>query len=567
MAFDSLFLSAMTQELTEKLVGGRIMRIQQPYSQELIFVVRNQRKNHKLLISAHPTYARIQISDLETTNPAVPPNFCMILRKYIESAVIESIEQVPNERILKFNLRGKNEIGDERLCDLYVEIMGRYSNILLVDKEKGTIIDCIKHVSMAYNSYRTLLPNATYLLPPAQTEKIAPKDLTVSDIEAMLADELPLAKRLVQVVAGFSPLFAREVVAAATDKNDPNAILIALKESMKQPIVPTWTITNNKEDFYHFELATSDTVVKKFDSLSELLDNFYADKARRDRVHQIGKDIEHMLQLEINKAELKITKLNQTLEETTKAHDIRLQGELLTTYMHEIKKGMSKIRVVNYYDDEGKEVTITLDPLKTPSQNAQAYFNKYQKLKTAVIIVAEQIAKTEAELLYLNSVAEQVHTASPADIDEIRDELIEQGYLRAKKTKNNRVKKAKKPNLHRYVSSDGTEMFVGRNNIQNDYLTHRFAHKMDTWLHVKDLPGSHVIVKSLEPSQETLEEAANIAGYYSKASLSSQVPVDYTLVKHVHKPNGAKPGYVIYDHQTTLFVTPDKELVESLEAK
>lgn len=566
MAFDSLFLSAMTTELSEKLVGGRIMRIQQPYSQELILVVRNERKNHKLLISAHPTYARIQISDLETTNPPVPPNFCMILRKYIESAVIERIEQIPNERILKFHLRGKNEIGDERLCDLYVEIMGRYSNVVLVDKEKNTIIDCIKHVSMAYNSYRTLLPNAPYLLPPAQTEKISPADLTEADVAAMLTSELKLAKRMVQVVAGFSPLFAREVVASAQSQA-PADILAAMHSRLKTTIQPSWTITNNKEDFYHFELQTSDTLVNQFSSLSELLDQFYADKARRDRVHQIGKDIEHMLQLEINKAELKIEKLAKTMHETTKADDIRIQGELLTTYMHEFSKGMTAVTLVNYYDESGGELTIALNPLKTPSQNAQAYFNKYQKLKTAVIIVAEQIAKTQIELAYLNSVATQLNSAAPSDIDEIRDELIEQGYLRAKKQKNNRPKKAKKPNVHRYLATDGTELFVGRNNIQNDYLTHRFAHKLDTWLHVKDLPGSHVIVKSLDPSDETLLEAAMIAAHFSKASLSAQVPVDYTLIKHVHKPSGAKPGYVIYDHQTTLFVTPEKATVEALEVK
>lgn len=566
MAFDSLFLSAMTTELSEKLVGGRIMRIQQPYSQELILVVRNERKNHKLLISAHPTYARIQISDLETTNPPVPPNFCMILRKYIESAVIERIEQIPNERILKFHLRGKNEIGDERLCDLYVEIMGRYSNVVLVDKEKNTIIDCIKHVSMAYNSYRTLLPNAPYLLPPAQTDKISPADLTEADITAMLTSELKLAKRMVQVVAGFSPLFAREVVAKAQSQ-EPAAILTAMHHLLQTTVQPSWTETNNKEDFYHFELQTSDTLVNQYSSLSELLDQFYADKARRDRVHQIGKDIEHMLQLEINKAELKIAKLEQTMHETTKADDIRIKGELLTTYMHEFSKGMTEVSLVNYYDETGGELTIALNPLKTPSQNAQAYFNKYQKLKTAVIIVAEQIAKTQTELAYLNSVATQLNSAAPSDIDEIRDELIEQGYLRAKKQKNNRPKKAKKPNVHRYLATDGTELFVGRNNIQNDYLTHRFAHKLDTWLHVKDLPGSHVIVKSLAPTDATLMEAAMIAAHFSKASLSAQVPVDYTLIKHVHKPSGAKPGYVIYDHQTTLFVTPEKATVEALEVK
>ncbi|WP_408869210.1 NFACT family protein [Brochothrix campestris] len=566
MAFDSLFLSAMTTELSEKLVGGRIMRIQQPYSQELILVVRNERKNHKLLISAHPTYARIQISDLETTNPPVPPNFCMILRKYIESAVIERIEQIPNERILKFHLRGKNEIGDERLCDLYVEIMGRYSNVVLVDKEKNSIIDCIKHVSMAYNSYRTLLPNAPYLLPPAQTDKISPIDLTEADIAAMLTSELKLAKRIVQVVAGFSPLFAREVVAKAQSQQ-PAAILTAMHSLLQTTVQPSWTETNNKEDFYHFELQTSDTLVNQYSSLSELLDQFYADKARRDRVHQIGKDIEHMLQLEINKAELKIAKLEQTMHETTKADDIRIKGELLTTYMHAFSKGMTEVSLVNYYDETGGELKIVLNPLKTPSQNAQAYFNKYQKLKTAVIIVAEQIAKTQTELAYLNSVVTQLNSAAPSDIDEIREELIEQGYLRAKKQKNNRPKKAKKPNVHRYLATDGTELFVGRNNIQNDYLTHRFAHKLDTWLHVKDLPGSHVIVKSLEPTDATLMEAAMIAAHFSKASLSAQVPVDYTLIKHVHKPSGAKPGYVIYDHQTTLFVTPEKAAVEALEVK
>ncbi|EMQ4905594.1 Rqc2 family fibronectin-binding protein FbpA [Listeria monocytogenes] len=569
MAFDAMFLKAMTEELAEHGESGRIMKIHQPFSHELVLYIRKNRENKRLLISSHPSYARIQWTDDIPENPATPPMFCMLLRKYLEGAIIESITQLPNERILQFSIRGKDDIGENRFCDLFVEIMGRHSNITLVDCAKNVIVDCIKHVSPAQNSYRTLLPGATYVLPPA-TDKLHPFEVTSEQI----LDRLDFSagrmdKQLVQHFAGFSPLLAREIVFRAGNLT-ADSLVAAFFEVMElvnahlgSAAVPNEWRIQNKEDYYFFPLRHVDAEITEFANLSTLLDHFYIGKARRDRVHQFAHDLEKLLSNELARSRLKIEKLENTLLETEKADIYRIQGELLTANLHLMERGMAEITVENFYDDM-KKMTIPLDTRKTPSANAQSYFSRYQKLRNAVEVVKEQIALTKEEITYLESVESQLETSGPQDVEEIRQELAEQGYLRYKQKKGSR-KKATLPTPEKYTSSTGLSILVGKNNKQNDYLTNKLARNNEYWFHVKDLPGSHVVIQSNNPDDTSITEAAMIAAYYSKARLSATVPVDGTLVKHVKKPNGAKPGYVIYDNQTTYFVTPDEKLVLSLK--
>ncbi|WP_243523920.1 NFACT family protein [Bacillus pseudomycoides] len=569
MAFDGLFTRAITHEITNSLQTGRISKIYQPSKYEILLHIRANGKNQKLILSAHPTYARIHLTNQSYDSPALPPMFCMLLRKHLEGGFIEKIEQVDLERIIQITVRSRNEIGDESLKTLVVEIMGRHSNIILVDAKTNTILDSLKHVSLAVNRHRTVYAGAEYVAPPAQ-HKINPLQVETKEEFIRSLDFLAgnMDKQLVGSFMGISPLFAKEVVTKAGMVNEK-----ALSEAfftLQRPLQvhqyePTMITTNGKEFFYLFPLAHLKGDEKTFSSVSELLDRFFFGKAERDRVKQQAHDLERFMHNEKTKNEKKLIKLEKTLQDAGKADKFQLFGELLTANMYALKKGDKDIEVVNYYDENGGTVKITLDPLKTPSENAQRYFQKYQKAKNSVAIVEEQIEKTNEEILYFDSLLQQMEAASSKDIEEIREELAEEGYMRNRKSKNAK-KKPTKPVLDKYIASDGTEILVGKNNKQNDYLTTKFARRDEIWLHTKDIPGSHVVIRSLEPTEETLLEAAKLAAYYSKAKDSSSVPVDFTKIRHVKKPSGAKLGFVTYDNQQTLYVTPDADTVMKLKA-
>ncbi|WP_239254399.1 Rqc2 family fibronectin-binding protein [Listeria ilorinensis] len=567
MAFDAMFLTALLPELKNSAESGRIMKIHQPFSHELVLYIRKNRENKRLLISAHPSYARIQWTSDIPENPVQPPMFCMLLRKYLEGAIIEEIEQIPNERVLLFHIRGKDDIGESRRSTLYIEIMGRHSNITLVDQEKQTIVDCIKHISPAQNSYRTLLPGATYLLPP-QADKLDPFQTDKSSLLAAIDfSEGQIDKQLVRKFSGFSPLLAKEIVGRAGEVGSltlPHAFFETLDDVrtyLEKPL-PQYLKTDSREDYTFMPLMTHPDAETNSD-LSTLLDQFYLGKARRDRVHQLAHDLERLLANERAKNLLKIEKLENTLLESEKADDYRIKGELLTANLYQMEKGLKEITVENFYDEALTRVTIPLDTRKTPSQNAQSYFNRYQKLRNAVHFVEEQITLAKEEIRYIEGIEAQLDTASTEDIEEIRQELGEQGYMRYRQKKGMR-KKNSAPKLDKYRSSTGLTILVGKNNKQNDYLTNKWAKNHYLWFHVKDLPGSHVVIESGEPDETSILEAAMIAAHFSKARLSARVPVDATQIKHVKKPNGAKPGYVTYDNQTTYFVTPEEEKVRAL---
>jgi predicted ribosome quality control (RQC) complex YloA/Tae2 family protein len=567
MPFDGIVTRAVTDELQQKLIPGRISKIYQPTDTELLFTIRSQGKNHSLLFSIHPSYARFHLTEDTFKNPEEPPMFCMVLRKHLTSANILSIEQDEMERVILFTFRTRDEIGDESEKQLIVEIMGRHSNIILVNQETGKIIDSMKHISLSQNRYRTILPGHEYIKPPAQ-DKFNPLQTSGEEVVRRLDFNAgKLDRQFVREVQGYSPFITEEIVSLAnlggisTYAEKFDVINDKVIEKTFKPTI----YRNGKEDFHVIERTSLEWEKETFDSVSTLLDSFYSGKAERDRVKQQAKDLARFITNERKKNERKLKKHIQTREKAKNAEAYQKKGELLTAHLHLVEPGDKKVKVVDYYDPEQKELEIKLDPQLSPSENAQHLFKRYNKLKNSKRIVAMEIKKTKQEIDYLDGLMQQIDVGSLEDVEEIREELLEEGYLRRqRKTKKNKIRK---PTPETYEASDGTTILVGKNNKQNEYLTTKLARKDEIWLHTKDIPGSHVVIKSTEPTEETLIEGAKIAAYFSKAQQSSSVPVDYTTVRHVKKPNGAKPGYVIYENQKTLFVDPSSEFVKRRKVK
>jgi len=575
MSLDGFVTRAIVHEL-QSLVGARIHKIYQPTEHEVLLHVRGQGVNRKLLLSAHPSMPRLHFTEQTWTNPQEPPMFCMLLRKHCEGGIVEAVRQSGLERVVEFDIRHRDELGDLSIKRLVLEIMGRHSNLILLDPASGTIHDSIHHVTPAISSYRVVLPGAAYVAPPSQ-HKQDPLNAEKAEFERLL-NESPkppaeltrqeLANVLLNGYTGFSPLLAKEAVHRAG--GDPaklwDALATLIGDAKQQRYAPASVETDNgKTAFSVFELTHLTGKVQSFATVSECLDAFYKDKAERDLVRQRTTDLTRLLVNESAKNEKKLEKLRETLQEAEEADRYRKLGELLTAHLHAIRKGDASAEVIDYYDEKQPVVSIPLDPQLTPNENAQRYFRKYNKLKNSRAAVAEQIAATEEELRYLASVLQGLETATPSDIEEIREELQEQGYIRQRGAgKGERKKKQDRPALLCYTSSEGIPIFVGKNNTQNDYVTNRLGQPNDTWLHTKDIPGSHVLIRAAEYGERTLHEAAMLAAYYSKARESSGVPVDYTRIRHVRKPSGAKPGFVIYEGQRTLFVTPDEAAVKRL---
>lgn len=570
MSFDGIVTRAITNELNETIQSGRIMKIYQPTETELVFTVRSNRKKQTLLLSAHPSYARFHLTEDQYHNPKEPPMLCMLLRKHLIGGFIERIEQVDMERIVKFHIRTRNEVGDETMKTLIIEVMGKHSNILLVDEDEGHMLDSIKHLPPSQNRHRTIMPGQPYKLPPEQG-KINPVDLDPdSFIRKLDFNSGKMDKQILNVVMGFSPMITKEIVHRAglggsqTVKEAYREIREIILNHAYEPQIHR----AEKEQFYVIPLHAFSDDVEKFESVSAMLDDYYSGKAERDRVKQQAGDLHRFLKNERDKNKRKIKKHETTLKKSESAEEYQKLGELLTAHMHMVKTGDESVTVVDYYDPDQSEMTIELNPNKSPSENAQSYFQTYAKLKKSKEVVQIEIQKAEDEILYFDRLIQQVETAREEDIEEIREELREQGYLKKKPaTKGNRKNKPQKPKPESFESTDGTLIYVGRNNKQNEYLTNRMANKMDIWLHAKDIPGSHVVIRDEDPSEDTLFEAAQLAANFSKSSRSSSVPVDYTRIRHVKKPSGAKPGFVTYDQQQTLFVTPDSTFIKRLKKK
>ena len=552
MSFDGMFTHALIKELNTTFAGGRIHKIQQPYEMELVLTIRANRKNHKLLISAHPSFGRIQVTEQAYNNPETPPNFTMVLRKYVEGNIIDSIEQYDNDRIILFNLTRRDELGDASQQQLIVEIMGRHSNIFLLDKDKK-IIDAIKHVPMYQNTFRTILPGATYQLPPIQNQ-VNPFKVG----ENFEKDKsLMTAKFLQSQLMGLGRDSAIELASLIEkDSRKPYQVIQDFCADFENPN-PTLVVQDDKQHFLVFPYTTISGEESHYDDLSALLTAYYAKKSKHDYVRQVGNAIIQVVEKNLTHQHKRLANLNQDMEKSSKADTFQLKGELLTTFLYQIEKGQTEVTLANYYDND-QPITISLDPALTPSQNAQKYYHKYNKLRNAINHIEKQKVVAEAEIQYLESIQTQLNFAEPNELADIRDELIDQGYL--KKQKQDKKKRSNNASAkpREYKTVEGNRILVGRNNKQNDQLTLRQANKNHYWFHTKDIPGSHVILETNDPSEAEITQAAELAAAYSKYSQSNNVPVDYTQVKHVKKPNGSKPGFVNYFEQKTIFVTPTK---------
>ena len=557
MTFDGLFTHAMIHELNQTLQNGRVTKISQPYPNEVILTIRANRTNYPVLLSANPRYARFQITQIPYTNPAVPTNFTMMLRKYLEGAKLLEIKQLDNDRVVYFEFLTRNELGDKLPLLLSAEIMGRYSNVILINQSTNKIIDTIKHVGMDQNRYRTLLPGATYRQPPTQNKEnpFEQDSNTFEELIQKYPNREVLADNLLKQYQGIS----KDNALALADKlHSSNNFVQAFNDFLAMTEDPIPTMNGN-----NFSIFTDNPNDKKFTTLSEMLDVFYHTKANRDRVQQQGGQLLHVIRKNLQRNKKKLKKLSNELKATENADEYRIKGEVLTTYLYQIKRGMTKITLPNFYDNN-KEITISLSNQLSPSQNAQKYFKKYQKLKNAVTFVNEQIELTKKEVAYLEEIQTQIELATPADLNDIKTELQQEGYIKKKQQKSKHSSRVKINKPESFIASDGTEILVGKNNLQNEKLTLHTAKKTDIWLHAKNIPGSHVIIKSNNPSDETLFEAAMLAAYFSKFRSSANVPIDYVQVKNIRKPNGSKPGFVIYEGQKTLTVTPTEDFVLEL---
>lgn len=547
MSFDGFFLHHLTKELQDELLYGRIQKVNQPFEHELVLTIRNNRKNYKMLLSAHPVFGRLQITKTDFQNPQTPNTFTMIMRKYLQGAVIENITQIENDRVLEIAFSNKNEIGDNIKVTLVVEIMGKHSNIILIDKAESKIIESIKHIGFSQNSYRTILPGSTYIAPPKTDAK---NPFTVSDeklFEILQTEDLA-PRHLQKLFQGLGRDTAKNLAAQLSDDK-----LKQFRAFFARPVQPNMTDKS-------FAAVPFDKSGQTFDSLSELLDVFYQDKAERDRVNQQSSDLIHRVQTELDKNIKKLAKQEKELAATENAEEFRQKGELLTTYLSMVPNNQDQVELDNYYTNE--KITIALDKSLTPNQNAQRYFKKYQKLKEAVKHLTGLIEETKHTITYLESVETALSHASISDIEDIREELVETGFVK-RRTRDKRHKR-KKP--EQYLASDGkTIIMVGRNNLQNDEMTFKMAKKGELWFHAKDIPGSHVLIKdNLNPSDEVKTDAAELAAYYSKARLSNLIQVDMIEAKKLNKPTGAKPGFVTYTGQKTLRVTPTEEKINSM---
>lgn len=586
MALDGIAIAALVKELNERLSGGKIDKIHQPERDEVIMHIRHIGENSKLLLCANPSFPRAHITNMTKENPAQPPMFCMLLRKHLAGGRILGFEQNDFERIIKMNVESADELGFMGVKSLIIEIMGKHSNIILTDNN-GKILDSIYHVDITVSSVRQVLPGLMYELPPSQG-KANPILAGEDDVAAHLdGSEIELKRQLMNAYSGISPLIASEIVYRATGSVDTKGCdvvedvrrrvarcFVFLFDKIRSgdfaPTVLTDAEFGKMLDYSGVDITLYEKMATKevYPTMSEALDSFYMKKATGESMRQKSGDLMKFVTNNIDRCRKKLQIQNETLQKVGKRDKYKLYGDLVTANIYRIQQGMTGIEVENYYSETGETVMIALESDLTPSQNAQKYYKRYNKDKTAEAETIKQKELNEAEIDYLESVQQSIATAeSMTELTQIRDELIEQGYLKNK----GRLKKGMKspaPQPLHFISSDGYDIYVGKNNRQNDYVTLKIGRSTDLWFHTKGIHGSHVIIKTSDAEtvpDETYLEAATLAAYYSKGRSGSNIPVDYTEVKNVKKPSGAKPGMVIYVNYSTIYTNPDEKTVEKLK--
>lgn len=582
MPLDGIAAKCIVDELSGKLTGGRIEKVFQPEADELAFNIRAFNNNYRLVVSASANYPRIHLTAASKENPMAPPMFCMLLRKHLTGGKILGFEFHDYERIIGIRIESVNELGDISEKKLIVEIMGRYSNIILVNSE-DKIIDAIKHVDSDVSSVREVMPARPYVLPPQQDKK----SLEFFDYDvftaSFAAESATVEKHLLNSVKGFSPLLCREIChragidgksrAAVLSEAEINSIVNILKDFAQRIADKKFTpvIAYEDKNFYHpldfhcFGL-TQYQYVQEYDSISRVLDLFFSAKDLDERLKQKKADLFKVLGNNIDRCSRKLALQQDKLREVADRDNLRLYGELITANMYCIPANTPAVSLLNYYSESGEYLDVPLDVNLSPQENAQRYFKKYTKAKSAYINTSRQVEESLKELDYLESVLQMLENCTMSnEIEEVRQELAGQGYMAIKRKQGPKKSEKHSEPLH-FVSSEGFEIFVGKNNRQNDQLTLKTASSNDIWLHTKNIPGSHVIIRKQksEIPDRTLYEAAMLAAFHSKARQSSGVPVDFTAVKNVKKPAGAKPGMVIYENYRTINITPEEKLVKEL---
>ena len=568
MAYDGIVTMAVARQLAERLTTGKIDKVYQPEADELVFNIHTRQGNVKLYASVDPAAARVHLIEESLPNPPAPLSFCMLLRKHIQGARIIEVCQKGSERILEISLETLNELGFTVSKKLIFEIMGKHSNIVLVDLGSGRIIDCIKHVSIDVSRVRQLLPGLTYQYPPAQDKTpfkeaaqsaasvSQPADSKLSDGQ-LSAGQPTDGKSLQRTIAGISAAFAEEMAAHSKPLLFLQETVSAVQSGQITPVVYCDEKKAPRE-FYVVPLAEYEDVCEavRFETISSCLEYYYAHKQSTNRARQKASDLIRAVSAQLEKLALKQQRLGEDLLKAENSEDLRLFGELLTANIHAVTPGASQVTVTNYYD--GTPLTIPLDPRFSAAKNAQLYFKRYGKAKTAVKEKQLQLEANGQEIAYLESVLSYLENAGElADIEALRRELEETGYIRKRKLPGGFREKKAAPAPYRYTLKDGSLVMVGRNNKENDFLTFKLSAAGDIWLHTKDIPGSHVLLRpAAEISEETIYAAAAIAAYYSKARSSENVPVDYVPIRLVKKPAGARPGMVIFTGNRTVWVSP-----------
>ncbi|GMQ56879.1 NFACT RNA binding domain-containing protein [Vallitalea sediminicola] len=577
MALDGIVLSNIVSELNQLIIGGRIDKIYQPENDELIISIRNNKNSYKLLLSALANMPRIHLTEIQKKNPLNPPNFCMLLRKHIIGGKIINVTQPNFERIVEIYLEHLNELGDLCTKKLIIEIMGRHSNIIFCEDD-NRILDSIKHVSLNVSSVREVLPNRTYTYPPAKNKINPLDDITLKEFINILNEKNTIVhKALYFTFNGISPMISEEICYQAginsstatselTDSDFNNlytnfqSVINLIKAHSYTPNILTDEEGTYKE-FSSIKLnsyAGYKTIPEE--SISRVLDNYYAKSSNTSRISQKSSDIKKIITTNLERCYKKLDLQLKQIKDTETRDKYKIKGELITANIYAIKEGDKELKAFNYYTNE--DTTISLKPNLSPSENAAKYYNRYNKLKRTFHALTEHIKDTQSEIAHLESIQNSLNfVEAEEDLHLIRQELMEYGYLRFRKNKNKKALQKSKP-FH-YKSSDGFDIYVGKNNLQNDELTMKTASSIDWWFHTKEVPGSHVIVKTdgRELSDTAYEEAAALAAYYSKANNSTKVAVDYTLRKHIKKPAGSVPGYVIYHTNFSMYVNPSDEKV------
>ena len=578
MALDAICLSAVVKEFAPLLEGTRIEKIQQPARDQIVLLLRH----HRLLLNAGANQPRVHLTTQLRDNPAQPPMFCMLLRKHIGGGRIVSVEQAELERVVTLQIDAMDELGEISRYRLILECMGRHSNLILVAQD-GRIIDCLRRVDFEMSEQRQVLPGLYYHLPPTQ-EKLSPlvvEEDTFANLLTAASEELQLDRWLLDSFTAISPLIARELVFRACGSTDArvgeeNGRLWATFSQWQHEVTagelqPYVIVRNGKPaDFtympiFQYGLTESPAPAESFGAM---LDGFYADREQVDRVRQKGQDLMKTITNARDRVRRKIALQEKEYQQTQNRDQLRISGELITANLYRMERGATKLSAENYYEDGCPVMEIRLDPRLSPQENAAKYFKQYTKAKTAEKILQEQLQRGRSELVYLESVLQQLQQAeSEQDFNDIRAELTDGGYLRSRGKKQGGFQRPSKPREFR--STAGLRILVGRSNRQNDHLTTKVADHRDIWLHTQKIHGSHVILctNGAEPDEQSLLEAAMLAAYYSQGRESSKVPVDYTPVRYVKKPNGAKPGMVTYTTYKTMYVTPDGEQIKSLSVK